>query len=321
MRLGHARLVALDARARLHEQPALLPAAAEELLRREEVEVGLLHLGVDVDGVDRTSADADHEVAGVLLLNLVDEVAPLRAVRVLAPVCRQKLVADAREVVEVLEPALALLCAVLEHSVARAEGDLAADDLVLRVVVAADLDVVDHHRHALGYVEHYVGDGRVGGGGDRPHGHVSVGETGVARANGDLDAARGVGEGLRPGDLSGLGKVALLADRELGIAGEAGDPGLPDRVLHALVDVEADIHASVVAHLANGTRDLCVEVAAVAEDFLDLGQALRLLLGRDGRVGEPPEGVPPRQHVDRLEELVGGDPRGAREHIGTDLLA
>ena len=150
---------------------------------------------------------------------------------------------------------------------------------------------------------------------------MRVGEAGVARANGNLDAARGVGENLCPGDLAGLGKVALLADRELGIAGEAGDPGLPDRVLHALVDVEADIHASVVAHLANGARDLCVEVAAVAKDFLDLGQTLRLLLGRDGRVGEPPEGVPPRQHVDRLEELVGGDPRGAREHIGTDLLA
>ena len=320
MRLGHARLVALDARAGLHEKAALLPAAAEELVRREEVEVGLLHLGVHIHGIDRAGANADHEVAGVLLLDFVHEVAPLCAVLVLAPVGRQELVADAREVVEVLEPALALLGAVLEHAVAGAEGDLAADDLVLRVVVAADLDLVDHDRHALGDVEHDIGDGRIGIGGDVLDRHVSVGKTRVARTDRDFNAPRGVGKHLRACDGSGLGKIALRAHGLFGILGKADELRLADDVASALVDVEAHVNAAVLAAHAFRAGDLDVEIAAVAEDFLDLRDALHLLLGRDGLVGEPPEGVPPRKHVDRLEKFVLGNAGGARKNVRADLL-
>ena len=55
----------------------------------------------------------------------------------------------AREVVEVLQTLLRTLRTVGQHAVARTERNLAADDLVLRIVVAANLDLVDDDRNAL----------------------------------------------------------------------------------------------------------------------------------------------------------------------------
>ena len=321
VRLGYTRLVRLDARARRDVEAALLPAAAEELRRCENVEVGLRNLRRDVHGVHRACADADHEVAGVLLLHLVDEVAVLGAIRVLAAVGRFEAIANAGEVVEVLEAALAALGAVLEHSVAGGERNLAADDLVLRVVVAANLDVADHDRHSLGYGEHDVHDAGVGRRRDRPDRDMRVGEAGVSGADRDLDAARGVRERLPAGDHARLGELALLAHDGLGIARDADDLRRADLVACPLGDVEANVHLAVLARHQNRLRDADVEVASIAVRLRDLRDALRKLLARHGSIGEPPDRIPPRHVTYRVAKFRLLDADGARELVRADLAA
>ena len=163
VRLDEPDLGRLIARAPRHVHAPLLTGAPEQLGRGEDVEVVLVDLGRDVHRVDRGRADADHERAGVLLLDLVHQVAPLRAVLVLAALGCLKVVSDALEVVEVLQPLLRALGAVGEHAVAGPEGDLAADHLVHRVVVAAYLDLVDDDGHALGNLEDDVHRAAVAG--------------------------------------------------------------------------------------------------------------------------------------------------------------
>ncbi len=222
VRLRDARFVGLDARACLRIHAPLLAGAAEVFRGREQIEIGLRKLCGDEDGIDAGSADADHERAGVLLLDLVNEIAVFAAFGILALAGVAQVVAHAGEVVEILQLALRAFRAVFEHPVAGRKLDFAADNLVLGVVVALDLDFVDHDRDALGDLEDNIERGGIGLRGNALDIDAGIGEPEVSGADGDHDAMGGVVQRLLAGDRAGRGNIALACDDRLRVAREAG---------------------------------------------------------------------------------------------------
>ena len=192
---------------------------------------------------------------------------------------------------------------VLEHAVAGPEADLAADHLVLGVVVAADLHLVDPDRHALGHLEDDVDRRRIHLRRDVARLDPGVGEAGVARPDRHLNPLRRVVEHLPAGDNSLLGHVARRDHRVLAVAREPGDGDATDLVLRPLLHLEDDVLEVALDLDLLGPGHRGVEIAVVAVDLGELVAALRQLVARDRLVGEPADRVPPRVVADRLPEL------------------
>ena len=321
VRFRDGRLVRLDARAGLHHEAPLLPGAAEAP-RVEKVEVRLAQLDHAVHGIDGARADADHEVAGVLLGDLVDKVTlfGLPVLR-LAALDLLEVVLHAVEVAEVLEAALALLRLVGQHRVAWRERDLAAYDFVLRIVVAAYEDAVDGHWDAFLHRELEVDDLRVGAGRELADGDVRVGERLFARSAEYLHLPGGVRHGGRAGDVAGGERLVRGEHRVGGILLRAGDGHAPDLVLHALDDLEPAVDLALGVGDLLGEGDRYVKVAAVAVVGYHLVARLREVLLGGGRVAEPAEGIPPGVLVEGRAEIVRVDGIVALEREVVDLPA
>ena len=112
----------------------------------EEIEIALGNLDESDDRVDRTEPGADGKVAGVLLFESDVEVATVGNVRLLIARFHFTL-----EVLQTVQPALADLDADGVVDLARRHGQFAADDLVLGLGVALDLDLFD--QDLLGFAD------------------------------------------------------------------------------------------------------------------------------------------------------------------------
>ncbi len=304
MRFRHARLICLDARTPLDECATLLPCAAEKLARREQVEVRLRDFGRKEDRIDRTRAETDHERTRVLLLHLVDEIAVFRAVRIRAASGRFQIIAHALEIVEVFQTPLTAFGAVFQHAVARTERNLAANHLVLRVIIAADDDVVNHDRHAFGHLKDDVNNRRIALAGNALHLDARISQARIARTDRHLNAVRGIREFLLPGDRTRTRQGAPATHGFHGIARDAANFHRSKAVARAFDNLEYDVALlRVFAGNAFGKRDLHIQIAVIAVDFLQFCRALSLHLNRDGRIREPADRIPPGVVVDRLAEL------------------
>lgn len=103
----------------------------------EEIEVGLTDFDEADQTVDGAEAGADRHVAGVLLFDVDDEVLAV------GNVGRLGLSLDLLEEVQALEPMFAQLDLDVVVSLAGGDGQFAADDFVLGLGVAPNLDLLD----------------------------------------------------------------------------------------------------------------------------------------------------------------------------------
>ena len=333
--LGDRRLVVLDAGADHRRDAPLLPCAAEPP-RLEEVEVVLPQLDHAVHRIDGAGADADREVSGAVLGDLVHEVAHLGlAVLRLAAVDLLKVVLHAIEVAQVLKAVLAALGLVGKHRIAGRERDLAAQHLVLRVVVAADEHAVDYHGHALLHRELEVDHLRIRAGRHLPDGDVRVGERLFARSAKHLHLARGLGHRGRAGDVARGERLVRGEHRVGGILLGADDGHAAHLVLHAFLDGEHAVDLAVRQNLLLRQGHLHVEEAPVAVVGGHLVASFREVLVGGWSVAEPAPWIPPRIIVEGgaqrigviLEPTLGIPPRVLLEdrvlppeHEGVNLL-
>ena len=280
---------------------ALLPAAAEEFAGGEEIEVVLTYLGRNVDRIHGRSAHADHERTGVLLFHFVDEIAVLRAVRILAAVARLEIISYTGEIVKILKTLLTALGAVGKHPVAGAESDFTADHLVLGIVVAADFNFVDHNGNAFGDFEdninHTVFLRR-----NALYVDTRVGEPEIAGTDRYHNPMRGVDKLFLACAHARLRKFALGLYIFLGIARKPDDRHLSDPIRPAFRDVEAQIDLVFTVRHTLGTGDFHIQKTFVAENFRDFVAAARKLVVGDRLVGEPSHRIPPRIIADRFAQ-------------------
>ena len=234
------------------EVEARLLAAAAERGPVEEVEVRLRDLEHPDEVVDGRESRAEHDRAGALLVDVEEEVRP-------ALVRGGVVDAHVLEVAEVQEALARALGGDGVVGLAGAHDRLAADDLVLRDRVAADVDGAELHERPLFDVEDEVEDVRVRG---RRRGRERDARGGVP-AGGEVVAHRGP----RLLHRGGAGDVAR-AQRDvaphvrLGEERDALEGDRADAVDRPLHDVVGDLHAPPVALLAR-RGDRRVEVAGV----------------------------------------------------------
>ena len=102
-RLGNFGLVGLDSGTDLSVKATLLTTAAEKLIRRKEIEVGLIDFTGNIYRIDGTCAYAEVEPTCIFkFLDLVHEIAVFGAVGSIAAGRILKLIIDAAEVIEAL---------------------------------------------------------------------------------------------------------------------------------------------------------------------------------------------------------------------------
>ena len=220
-------------------------ATATEVTPVTDVEIRLRDADEAAEAVDRAEARAEvHGAGGLLGHGDVDVLAVRRRSRVRAHI-------HVAEVVQLLEAGLAHVHFHRVQLLARGDRQLAADDFILRHVVAGDVDAVDVELRAFG---------------DRIH-DLHLARTGIE------DAGVHAGVGITAGAVVFLDHLLIRAHLRAGV----GEASLCADALREFVEgenrVSAQLHAGHVILLAFHAHENEVDAVAahrIAADFDDL---------------------------------------------------
>ena len=276
-----------------------------------DVEVALRYLNKPDDVVDAREAGTHHELAGPLLLDLVDDIFTVGNRRL------EFVAAYVREIAQVHKAALtAPRLDGIQH-IARVDLQLAANHLIARTRIAANTDIAHSNQVTLAHRQYHRNRSGIRVGfKQRPYTGARIPAAAIEVA----DTPNRVFDLRRRSDLATAGRHKPLS-LDLGEEGHALNRHRAKAIGLAFADGDHDGLAPLLIQLHRGVVDPDIQKAALAIDRAH-GQAHRLhFVTRIAPLAEQPERIPCRRALNSTPQVTETDMRIAFEPDRLDLGA